>query len=58
VVAKDLDVFVVVICSFVDIADPAAIQEDVREFVNEGKDPPVDAVLDVDDDGRQRSLSD
>jgi hypothetical protein len=58
VVAKDLDVFVVVIRAFVDIADSTAIQEDVREFVDEGKDAPVNAVLDVDDDGRQRALSD
>jgi hypothetical protein len=58
VVTKDLDVFVIVIRSFVDVADPTTIQEDVREFVNERKNPPVDAILDVDDDSRQRSLSD
>ena len=40
VVTKNLDILVVVIRSFIDIADSTAIQEDVREFMNEGKDPP------------------
>ena len=46
-VAKDLDVLVIVIGSFIDIADSTAIQENVCEFMNEGKNSPVDAVLDV-----------
>lgn len=36
--ATDLDMLVVVIRSFIDIADSSALQEDVREFVNEPED--------------------
>jgi hypothetical protein len=45
IVAEDLDILVVVLGSLIDVADCTAIQEDVREFMSEGEDSSVNAVM-------------
>src|SRR5262249_45798419 len=55
-VAEHLDVLVIVVDPFVDVADSAAIQENVREFMNQREDASINAILDVDDDRWQRSF--